>query len=112
MSFEHRKYHWLYFVLGICLAVILAVMLGGCEQASTGSGVIKEEPPVCWDCPPEPPIACCAALMPECEACKDGCTVDEWMLKTCGENAIGVEYGYWDEVNNEPVWLCESVIID
>ena len=20
--------------------------------------------------------------------------------------------GYWDEVNNEPVWLCESVIID
>ncbi len=141
MSFEHRKYHWLYFVLGICLAVIVATMLGGCDRGKTDKGrdcwgmagmswqgeqceVIDypptepTDPPGCWYpnneefCEPEPPIACCAALTPECEACNDGCTVDEWMVKTCGENAIGVEYGYWDDVNNEPVWLCESVIID
>ena len=41
---EHRKYHWLYFLLGVCIAVIVAVLMG-CERADTSAGVIKEEPP-------------------------------------------------------------------
>ena len=40
---DHRKYHWLYFVLGICIAVVVATLMG-CEQAGTGSGVVKEQP--------------------------------------------------------------------
>ena len=108
---EHRKYHWLYFVLGICIAVILASLMG-CEQPQSTSGVIKEEPPnVCWDCPP-PPQYCCMALTPECEACQDGCSVDIWLERTCGVDAISAEYAGWDEEKNEPIWLCQAIIID
>ena len=125
MSFEHRKYHWSYFVLGMCLAVILATMLSGCEQGKTDKGrdcwgmagmTVEGEQCEPIDYPPpwdeEPPIACCAALMPECEACKDGCTVEEWLVKTCGINATDAEYAYWDDEKNEPVWLCQAVIIN
>jgi hypothetical protein len=110
--FEHRKYHWLYFVLGICIAVILASLMG-CEQPQSTSGVIKEEPPnICvWDCPP-PPQYCCMALTPECEACQDGCSVDIWLERTCGVDAIDAEYAGWDEEKNEPIWLCQAIIID
>ena len=98
---EHRKYHWLYFVLGICIAVILTSLMG-CEQPQSTSGVIKEEPPV----------YCCMALTPECEACQDGCTVDIWLERTCGVDAINAEYAGWDEEKNEPIWLCQAIIID
>ena len=110
---EHRKYHWLYFVLGICIAVILTSLMG-CEQPQTTGGVIKEEPPnICvWDCPPPPPQYCCMALTPECEACQDGCTVDIWLERTCGVDAIDAEYAGWDEEKNEPIWLCQAIIID
>ena len=98
---DHRKYHWLYFVLGICIAVILATLMG-CEQPNATSGVIKEEPP----------IICCMALTPECYAQCEGIPLDEWVDNTCGTLAIDVEYGYWDEINNEPVWLCQAEIIN
>ena len=98
---EHRKYHWLYFVLGICIAVIVATLMG-CEQPQSTSGVIKEEPPV----------QCCLALTPECYAQCEGIPLDEWVDNTCGTTAVGVEYGYWDETNNEPVWLCQIEIIN
>ena len=98
---DHRKYHWLYFVLGICIAVILATLMG-CEQPNATSGVIKEEPP----------IQCCMALTPECYAQCEGIPLDEWVDNTCGTLAIDVEYGYWDEINNEPVWLCQAEIIN
>ena len=42
--FEHRKYHALYFILGVLIAIIIGTLLG-CEQAGTGSGVVKEQPP-------------------------------------------------------------------
>ena len=51
-------------------------------------------------------------MMPECMACKEGISEDEWLKQTCGENAIGAEYAYWDEEKNEPVWLCQAEIID
>ena len=98
---EHRKYHWLYFVLGICIAVILGTLMG-CEQPNATSGVIKEEPP----------RQCCMALTPECYAQCEGIPLDEWVDNTCGTLAIDVEYGYWDEINNEPVWLCQAEIIN
>ena len=37
--FEHRKYHALYFILGILIAFILVTMLSGCEsQVKTPKG--------------------------------------------------------------------------
>ena len=98
---DHRKYHWLYFVLGICIAVILATLMG-CEQPNATSGVIKEEPPV----------YCCMALTPACEACQDGVPEDVWLENTCGSLAIDAEYAGWDEDKNEPIWLCQAEIIN
>ena len=34
---EHRKYHWLYFLLGFMIAVIVATLMG-CEQGKTDKG--------------------------------------------------------------------------
>ncbi len=145
--FGHRKYHALYFILGVLIAVILVSMLSGCEQGKTTAGVDESvpgivviedvdvvilprppcsgwgcerptDPPGCWYpyneeyCDLEPPVACCMALMPTCMACQDGCTVDAWLEKTCGSNATDAEYAGWDEDNNEPVWLCQAVIIN
>ena len=98
---DHRKYHWLYFLLGFFIAVVVATLMG-CEQPNATSGVIKEEPP----------IQCCMALTPECYAQCEGIPVDEWLEDTCGDLAIGAEYAGWDEIKNEPIWLCEAVIID
>ena len=98
---DHRKYHWLYFLLGVFIAVIVATLMG-CEQPQSTSGVIKEEPPV----------QCCLALTPECYAQCEGIPLDEWVDNTCGTTAVGVEYGYWDETNNKPVWLCQIEIIN
>ena len=113
----------MYFILGFLIAAIL-VMLLGCEQGSTDKGKpcwgmagmtmegeqcepVDYPPP--WDDPPE---VCCMALTPSCMAMCEGIPEDEWIELTCGENAVGAEYAYWDEEKNEPVWLCEAVIID
>ena len=95
---DHRKYHWLYFLLGVMIAVIIATLMG-CEQPQSTSGVVPER-------------QCCMALTPECYAQCEGIPVDEWVDNTCGTNAIGVEYGYWDEINNEPIWICQAEIIN
>ena len=93
MSFEHRKYHGLYFILGFIIAAML-VMLLGCKPAETTSGISY---------PPPPP--CCAAFIPECMACQEGISVCEWEEKTCGEaDVMGC-----DEENG---WMCGLVIID
>ena len=99
--FEHRKYHWLWFLIGVMIAVVVATLMG-CEQPQSTSGVIKEEPPV----------YCCMALTPSCEACQEGIPEDVWLENTCGIDATDAEYGYWDEIKNEPVWLCKMVIIN
>ena len=112
---DHRKYHWLYFLLGFLIAVIVATLMG-CEQGTTSKGkdcigfggmTVEGE-----TCEPEPPVYCCMALTPPCQACQDGLPEDEWLEQTCGVNAVGAEYAYWDEEKNEPVWLCQSEIID
>ena len=99
--FEHRKYHWLWFLLGVMIAIILGTLMG-CEQPQSTSGVIKEEPPV----------YCCMALTPSCMACQEGIPEDVWLEKTCGSIAIDAEYAGWDEDKNEPIWLCQAEIID
>ena len=126
MSFEHRKYHWLYFLLGFMIAVIVATLMG-CDRGKTDKGrdcwgmagmswqgeqceVIEYPPP--WDDAPEPPIACCMALIPECMACGEGIPVDDWIEQTCGPNAVDVEYAGWNAAEGEPLWLCEAIIID
>ena len=98
---DHRKYHWLWFLLGVMIAVIVATLMG-CERADTSAGVIKEEPPV----------YCCMALTPSCEACQEGIPEDVWLEKTCGLDATDAEYYGWDEDKNEPIWLCQMVIIN
>ena len=95
---EHRKYHWLYFLLGFLIAVIVATLMG-CEQPQSTSGVEPERP-------------CCMALSPECFAQCEGIPVDEWVDNTCGTLAIDVEYGYWDVETNEPVWICQAELIN
>ena len=103
--FEHRKYHALYFILGVLIAFILVTALSGCEQGKTTSDVWKEVPP-------EPPVYCCMAFIPSCMACGTGMTTDEWIKDTCGPNAIDAEYAGWDTDTNEPLWLCQAEIID
>ena len=112
---DHRKYHWLYFLLGFLIAVIVATLMG-CEQGTTSKGkdcigfggmTVEGE-----TCEPEPPVMCCMALTPPCQACQEGLPEDEWLEQTCGVNAVSAEYAYWDEEKNEPVWLCQSEIID
>ena len=112
---DHRKYHWLYFLLGFLIAVIVATLMG-CEQVTTSKGkdcigfggmTVEGE-----TCEHEPPVYCCMALTPPCQACQDGLPEEEWLEQTCGVNAVSAEYAYWDEEKNEPVWLCQSEIID
>ena len=124
MSFEHRKYHWLYFLAGLLLAIIIGTLMG-CERGKTPKGrdcigmagmslqgeqceVIEYPPP--WD--EDEPIQCCMALIPECMACGEGIPVDEWIEDTCGDLAVGAEYAGWNEDTNEPLWLCQAEIID
>ena len=136
--FAHRKYHGLYFILGFLIAVVAFMMLSGCERGTTEKGrdcigfagmTIEGEqcevivwpeptdPPGCWYpgnpeyCEPEPP-SCCLAFIPECMACQDGCSVDIWIEKTCGINAIDAEYAGWDNDLGEPIWLCQAEIIN
>ena len=121
--FEHRKYHALYFILGVLIAIIIGTLMG-CDRGKTDKGrdcwgmagmtyqgeqcePIDYPPP--WD---EPPIACCMALTPSCMAMCEGIPEDVWIENTCGVNAVGAEYGYWDTEKNEPVWLCQAEIID
>ena len=111
---DHRKYHWLYFLLGICIAVILATLMG-CEQGKTRGGAncigfagmtIEGD-----QCESEPP-ACCMAMIPQCMACQEGVSPDVWIEQTCGPDAIDAEYAGWDVETNEPIWLCQAIIID
>ena len=123
MSFEHRKYHWLYFLAGLLLAIIIGTLMG-CDRGKTDKGrdcwgmagmtyqgeqcePIDYPPP--WD---EPPIACCMALTPSCMAQCEGIPEDVWIENTCGSLAIDAEYYDWDEDKNEPIWLCRAEIID
>ena len=122
--FEHRKYHALYFILGVLIAIIIGTLMG-CDRGKTDKGrdcwgmagmtyqgeqcePIDYPPP--WD--PEPPIACCMALTPSCMAMCEGIPEDEWIENTCGDLAVGAEYAGWDEIQNEPIWLCQAEIID
>ena len=126
MSFEHRKYHWLYFLAGLLLAIIIGTLMG-CDRGKTDKGrdcwgmagmswqgeqceVVEWPPP--WDEEPEPPVQCCMALTPQCMACGEGISEDEWIKDTCGPNAVDAEYAGWDAVKGEPLWLCQAIIID
>ena len=98
---DHRKYHWLWFLLGVMIAVIVATLMG-CERAETSAGVVKEQPPV----------QCCMAMTPSCMAMCEGIPEDVWLENTCGIDATDAEYYGWDEDKNEPIWLCGMVIIN
>ena len=96
--FEHRKYHWLYFLLGVMIAIIVATLMG-CDKPNSTSGIYESEP---W------PPACCQALTPSCMACGEGVSEDVWLEQTCGVDAISAEYYGWNQELNEPIWLCQA----
>ena len=88
----------------------------GCEQVKTRGGTncigfagmtIEGD-----QCESEPPVMCCMALTPSCESCQEGIPEDVWLENTCGTDAIGAEYAGWDVEKNEPIWLCQAIIID
>ena len=119
--FEHRKYHGLYFILGVLIAFILVTMLSGCERGKDSKGrACSSIAGMTWEgeaCEvdiwiPEPPVQCCMALTPTCEACQEGIPEDVWLEQTCGIDAVDAEYYGWDEDKNEPIWLCQAVIIN
>ena len=93
--FEHRKYHWLWFLLGMMIAIILGTLMG-CDRPEVTSGIV------------EPERACCQSLTTSCMACGEGIPEDVWVRNTCGENAIDAEYYGWNEELNEPIWLCQA----
>ena len=110
---DHRKYHGLYFILGVLIAFVVVTMLNGCDRGETEKG----KP--CWgmvgmtyqgeQCEPVPPEACCQALTSACMAMCEGIPEDEWIKNTCGELAIDAEYYGWNQEQNEPIWLCQAV---
>tara|TARA_B100000929_G_scaffold224903_1_gene181244 strand:- start:177 stop:527 length:351 start_codon:yes stop_codon:yes gene_type:complete len=113
----------LYFALGFAIAAILVMMMG-CEKGTTDKGrecigfagmTIEGEQCEVIDFPPidDPwPPVCCQALTPSCMACGEGISTDEWIEDTCGPDAVDVEYAGWNSATNEPIWLCQAVIID
>jgi len=64
--FDHRKYHWLYFLLGVFIAIIVATLMG-CEPAETNSGI---------DYPPPPPPEFCENGTMEWDVVEE-----DWMCK-------------------------------
>ena len=110
----------MYFILGVLIAVVVVMMLNGCDRGKTDKGrdcwgmagmtyqgeqcePIDYPPP--WD---EPPVQCCMALTPSCMAMCEGIPEDVWIENTCGINVIAVEYYGWNEELNEPIWLCQA----
>lgn len=59
-------------------------------------------------CQCELPRACCRGLVPECAACEEGLSVEDWLEKTCPNGENDAYYGGWDEAENKAVWICES----
>ena len=88
MRYSSKKINAVVVLVGI-------LMLGGCQ---------KEDPCNC-----EVPRACCRGLVPECAACEEGLTVEDWLKKTCPNGENDAYYGGWDEANQKSIWVCESV---
>ena len=65
------------------VVLVIVLMLGGCQ---------KEDPCNC-----EVPRACCRGLVPECAACEEGLTVEDWLKKTCPNGENDAYYGGWDD---------------
>jgi len=74
------------------IVVAIALQLSGCAK-----------PKPC-DC--EVPRACCRGLVPQCAACEEGLSLDEWFKKTCPDGETDAHYGGWDEETQKAVWVC------
>jgi len=46
--------------------------------------------------------------VPQCAACAEGLTLEEWFAKICPEGADDAHYGGWDEKNEKPIWICDD----
>ena len=47
-------------------------------------------------------------LVPQCKACEEGLSVEEWLVKTCPDGASDAHYGGWDEEAQKEIWICEG----
>ncbi len=84
---DSRVYRW----IGLGLILLLT------------SGCIKNNSCAC-----DIPRACCRGLVPQCAACAEGLTLEEWFAKICPEGADDAHYGGWDEKNEKPIWICDD----
>jgi len=80
--------------------VLGALLLGA---AILVAGCAKPKPCAC-----EVPRACCRGLVPQCAACEEGLTLEEWFKKTCPDGETDAHYGGWDEAAQKDVWICED----
>lgn len=98
-----------YFAVGFAIAAVLVLLLG-CTP-STNSAVYKEPEIILLPKAPPyiPPVQCCAAMTPSCEACKENVSVKSWLKNTCGEGATDAEYAGWDD---GPIWMCQMTIVN
>jgi len=46
--------------------------------------------------------------VPQCKACEEGLSVEEWLVKTCPDGANDAHYGGWDEETQKEIWICEG----
>ena len=64
--------------------VLGALFLGA---AILVAGCAKPKPCAC-----EVPRACCRGLVPQCAACEEGLTLEEWFKKTCPDGETDAHY--------------------
>ena len=71
MGENGSKTFWIFVVI-----FILAFLISGCSGVSSDTGIDPQlsEPIILYT-----PEACCMALTPECLACVEGITVEEWL---------------------------------
>jgi len=79
---------------GLCCVLLSVLFISGCAK------------PESCDC--QIPRACCRGLVPQCKACEEGLSVEEWLAKTCPDGANDAHYGGWDEDTQKEIWICEG----
>jgi hypothetical protein len=46
--------------------------------------------------------------VPQCKACEEGLSVEQWLARTCPDGANDAHYGGWDEETKKEIWICED----
>jgi hypothetical protein len=79
---------------GLCCVLLSVLFMSGFTQPNL--------------CACEIPRACCRGLVPQCKACEEGLSVEQWLARTCPDGANDAHYGGWDEETKKEIWICED----